>query len=114
MKRLIAVLGIATLLVSHPAHAAEVLAGTITATTTKNNADTAVPFYIGGVHRILVQCDVAAYLVLGTAKTVTATANTGLLVDAGEKWETATTGENIWLAVLPVAGTANCKVFRVQ
>lgn len=94
-----------------------VLLGTITATTTKNNHDTAVPFLDtanalkGAI--LLVQCDTAAYLLPGTVNTATAASTTGVKVAADEKYYIIMSATHGWLAAIAVAGTSVCKVWRL-
>lgn len=94
-----------------------VLLGTITATTTKNNHDTAVPFNntgaaLGG-KLVMLQCDSACYVVTGTLNTTAATAATGVLLSSYERvvmWLGESYG---WVAVLPVSGTSVVKVWEL-
>jgi hypothetical protein len=114
LKRAKYILAAFALAFSVPTFGADVRIGTIVATTTKNNSDTAAPFDIPRNTRLVVQCDVETYITWGTATTAAATAASGLKLAADEKWETNSTAANIYLAALPVsAGTANCKVFKV-
>lgn len=90
--------------------------GVIVATTTKNNHDTATPFSntsdaLKG-KMLLVQPDTACYIVAGTTNAVTAT-NTGVKLEAGEKYLLSMREEYGWLACLPVAGTTNLQVYEM-
>lgn len=104
-------------LATHRQTGTPVYLGTIVATTTKNNHDTAAPFSNTGDamkgFSVIVQCDTAAYIRSGTANTVTVTAANGLLVAANEKLYLALEETYGWIAALAVSGTSNCKVFQV-
>jgi hypothetical protein len=97
----------------YPAHL-----GTIVATTTKNNHDTASAFSNTGAALkgmvLMVQCDAAAYVLPGTANTATVTTGNGVKLEANEKFIFIMGVEHGWLAALAVSGTANCKVWRLQ
>ncbi len=94
-----------------------VLLGTITATTTKNNHDTAIPFNDTGTglagKLVMFQTDSACYLLCGTSNTAAATAATGILLAANERviiWLGESYG---WTAVLAVSGTSVVKVWEL-
>lgn len=99
------------------AQAADNWKGTIVATTTKNNADTAAPFSLNYGARYMVQCDAAAYVRAVTSATGTVTTSNGVKVAADEKYDIdmLLDGglEQKWIAAVSVSGTANCKVFLV-
>lgn len=105
-------LALAAFLVAADAVAAERLLGTITATTTKNNSDTAVTFTIPSAAKLSIQCDVAAYVVVGTGSSTASTSATGVTVQANALFLTATGNGQNHVAILPVSGTANCKVYE--
>lgn len=91
----------------------QVTLGLITATTSKNNGTTAVPFptspvTLGGKYLTL-QSDTAFYLAYGVDNTVTAT-SADTLIDAGVIWPVSMDGGYLYIAVLPVSGTSNVKV----
>lgn len=88
--------------------------GVIVATTTKNNADTAVPFTIPGGAVILIQSDTACYVRAATAATGTVTTANGVLIAANEKFTVCLHPEESWVAALAVAGTSNVKVFQLR
>lgn len=93
------------------------LLGTITATTTKNNHDTAVPFNntgngLGG-KVVMVLADTACYIATGTANTVAVTAANGYPLAAGDARRFTLKSLNGWLACLPVSGTTNLKVWEL-
>lgn len=96
------------------ARAAEVHLGTITGAASTNNLTTAATFSLGSGQRILIQPDVAVYVLLGTSSSAAVTALTGIKVAADEKFEFVTGDSLVVLAILPVAGTASTKVYRVQ
>lgn len=111
--RLAAVFCLAVALWSPPALAGEDIKGTITATVTKNNNDTAVPFSLSGVNMIVVQCDTAAYVRQGVSATLTASTTTGRLLEAGkERYYNLQTGGRT-IAIVAVAGTSVCTVSAV-
>ncbi len=95
--------------------------GTIVATTTKNNHDTAVPFNDTGdalMGKMLeLQSDAAFYVRAGTVNTITVTAGTattaGPLVEARERFVINMGGDKGWLACLSVSGTATVQVFEL-
>jgi hypothetical protein len=91
--------------------------GTIVATTTKNNHDTATPFVntgdaLAGL-TLLVQSDVACYVLAGTANTATVTTGNGVKLEANEKYVITMSDRQGWLAALAVSGTANVKVWQL-
>jgi len=88
----------------------DVYVGTITATTTKNNANTTTPFTMPKYGAV--QCDVATYLCMGSSSSATCTAAAGELLDANSIFDIDATPTYRYLAILPVTGTANCKVFE--
>ena len=94
-----------------------VLLGTIVATTTKNNDDTATPFNNTGDalkgKTVVLQSDTACYVKAGTVDTVTVTAATGLLLEANEKYVLSLGSNYGWIAALAVSGTSNVKVFEL-
>lgn len=114
MKRFLWVCALAALAFASPSVAGERYLGVITATTTKNNSDTAVAFAIPANAKISVQCDVAAYVRVGNSSTLTVTSSNGVKVTADALFLTSTnsgTTSGAYVAALPVSGTANCKVF---
>ncbi len=88
--------------------------GTIVATTTKNNHDTAAPFndttnaLTGKV--LLIQPDAACYVLPGIVNTTTVTTANGLYLGANERVILTMTPLQGWLAVV---GTANLKVWEL-
>jgi hypothetical protein len=92
--------------------------GTIVASTTKNNHDTASPFNDTGDALegkfLLVQCDAAAYVLPGTANTTTVTTSNGVKLAADERVILSMAAGYKWLAALAVTGTANCKVWELD
>ena len=101
------------LLLSTPAHAGDRLLGTIVATTTKNNSDTATPFTVQAGARISVQCDAAAHVATATGTTCTATTS-NVKVGADQLYDTSVTasGTTGCVAAVAVTGTANCRVYE--
>lgn len=92
--------------------------GVIVATTTKNNADTAAPFNSTGRALkgmvLLVQPDVACYVIPGTVNTVTVTASNGVKLEANQLHLITMLNDEGWLAALPVSGTCNLKVWELR
>lgn len=88
--------------------------GTIVATTTKNNSDTAAPFAIEAGQFILVQCDVAAYVLPGTSTAAAATTANGVKVAADEKFYILLRAGQSYLAIISASGTATCKVWGLS
>lgn len=89
--------------------------GTIVATTTKNNADTAVPFTLLANRSYLLQPDTAGYVATVSSASGTVTAANGLLLEAGEKYRvTMLEGVTSHIAALAVSGTCNVKVFLLK
>lgn len=103
-------------LLALPASAGERYLGKITATTTKNNTDTAVPFSIPASAKLSVQCDATAYVTVCPAVgTCVATTDNGIKVSADQLFTTSTPsnqGGTGFVAVLSASGTANCRVFE--
>jgi hypothetical protein len=96
-----------------------VLLGTIVATTTKNNHDTATPFNNtnGGLagKTLCIQADAACYVAFGTTNAVTAT-SANFALAAGQSiglYMSALHGYG-WIACLSASGTANLKVFELK
>jgi hypothetical protein len=92
--------------------------GTIVATTTKNNHDTATPFNntgtgLGG-KMLLVQPDTACYVYRGTANTATVTTANGVKLAADERKIITLRSEQGWLAALAVSGTCNLKGWEME
>lgn len=94
------------------------LLGTIVATTTKNNVDTASAFNATGDGLagmwLLVQPDAACYVRAVTTTTGTVSSSNGVKLEADEKYEILMRSDDIALAVVSVSGTTNAKVFRRQ
>lgn len=116
MKKLLVVLGCLVLAVPTPALAADNWKGTIvSAGATTNNATTAAPFALLYGARYMVQCDAAVYVRAVTSATGTVTAANGAKVALDEKYDIDMlldgTAEQKWIAMIPVSGAANCKVF---
>ena len=93
------------------------LLGTITATTTKNNHDTAVPFNDTGnalsAKTVTVQCDTACYICTGTANTLAVTAANGFYLPAHGTATFTLRPENGFIACLAVSGTTVLNVFEM-
>jgi hypothetical protein len=90
--------------------------GTIVATTTKNNHDTASPFNdgtLGGVC-LCVQPDAACYILAGTANTATVTSSNGVKLGADERLYLWLKDSEGWLACVSVSGTTNLKVWKME
>lgn len=90
------------------------LVGTIVATTTKNNSDTATPFTIKPGAAVMLQSDTAVYVRAGEAATLTVTTANGFLLAANEKFTLLLHPDETYLACLAVAGTSNVKVFQLR
>jgi hypothetical protein len=91
--------------------------GTIVATTTKNNHDTATPFNdtgdgLGG-KLLLLQPDAACYVKFGTTNATTVTSSNGLKLAADQFYYVNVPSNYGWVAALAVSGTANVKVFEL-
>lgn len=100
-----------SLLLAGPALAADVYVGTLTSSgASVNNAAAAVPFDLMSPRRYAVQCDAAAFVVAGP----TATAETGVLVAAGQLYDVWLPSPVIRIAVISQGGTATCRVFQVS
>lgn len=91
------------------------LLGTIVATTTKNNHDTASAFNNTGEAlkglTLLIQPDAACYMRSVTTNSGTATTSNGMYVDANERLVCTMGGSAGWLAVVSASGTCNVKVW---
>jgi hypothetical protein len=103
---------------SNPAHVLNTLngrptyLGTITATTVKTNADTAVPFTLNPGTVLLIQADAEGYFSVGSAATLTA--SNGVLLQAKEKFLLILAGDDRTLQALPVSGTLNLSVHQLS
>jgi hypothetical protein len=91
--------------------------GVVTATTTKNNHDTAVPFNNTGdalkAMTLQVQCDVDAYFGVGTTNAATVTTANGVYLEAKKIYVLSMSEAYGWVAFLSVSGTATCKVWQL-
>lgn len=92
--------------------------GTIVATTTKNNKDTATPFNHTGDALtgkvLLIQADAACYMLTGTVDTVAVTAANGVkLAIVDERVIITMPDRHGWIAFLSVSGTTNIKVWEL-
>lgn len=94
-----------------------VLLGTIVATTTKNNHDTATPFNNTGDalkgKMLLIQPDTACYILPGTANTATVTTSNGIKLGAEERVILSMADDYGWLACVAVSGTTNCRIWEL-
>lgn len=112
MRRLL----LALCLLASPALAGERYLGTITATTTKNNTDTAAAFGIPAGAKLSVQCDATAYVLVCTSSaSCSATTTNGIKVAADQLFTTSTPSSSAgagYVAVVSASGTANCRVFE--
>ena len=93
-----------------------VLLGTIVATTTKNNHDTAVPFNntadaLKGKVVMLVP-DAACYVTFGTTNAITAT-TAGVPLQAGERVHVNLAEDYGWIACVSVSGTTNLRIWEM-
>lgn len=92
-----------------------VLLGTITATTTKNNSDTAVPFNTTGdllaEKMLMLQPDTACYVWTGTTTGAAATTS-HIYLDAREKYYLSM-GADGYVACVAVSGTTVLRVFEM-
>jgi hypothetical protein len=91
--------------------------GTIVATASVNNHTTAAPFNntstaLAGKYLVL-QSDTSCYIAAGNSNAVAVTAANGIQLEAGEKF-TMYLATNGWVAVLPVTGTSNVKIFELS
>lgn len=115
MSSLIRVLGLALCLSSAVATAAPKLIGVITATTAKNQTDTAVPFTIPQYAPLLIHCDATAYVkFVSTAAGVATTSSYNYRIGAGETVMDRTNSAFAFISVLSASGTANCYISEVQ
>lgn len=93
------------------------LLGTITATTTKNNHTTAVPFNDTGnalsAKTVTVQCDTACYIRTGAADTLTVTATNGFYLPAHGAATFTLRPENGFVACLPASGTTVLTIWEM-
>lgn len=91
--------------------------GTIVATTTKNNHDTATAFSNTGDALtgkvLLLQPDAACYVKTGATNGQTVTTANGVLLEANEKFPLSMPSGHGFIAALAVSGTANVKVFEL-
>lgn len=94
-----------------------VLLGTIVATTTKNNHDTAVAFNNTGDalkgKLLMLQPDAACYIDFGTANTGTATTS-AIKLAADERVVVSMTEAHGWVACVSVSGTTNLRVWELR
>lgn len=98
-----------------PAVAAESRLGKVTATapTAQNNATTAVAFTVPSGTRISIQCDADVHVAVSQSSTALATAE-DVKIASGSLFPTSTpksAGVPSYVSILPVSGTANCRVY---
>lgn len=113
LTSLTAALVLSAVSMSFIAYAADMHVGTIVATTTKNNSDTAAPFTLNEGGRYAVQCDAAAYYQTGKTSGATAVAATAVELGAKVLFDIPLPAGHNHIAILSVSGTATCKVFAV-
>jgi hypothetical protein len=119
MRALRLLLPALALFCSAPAFADDVLLGTIVSSgASTTNLTTAAPFQLKAKTKVSVQCDAACYVVEGSADSGTAltvSAATGLLLQSGYLFDIALgfagSATNYQIAIIPVSGTVNAKVF---
>jgi hypothetical protein len=99
------------------AFAGEVRIGKITATspTAQNNKTTATPFFVPSDTRLTVQCDAAVYIEVTDGAVCTAATSDSFKLAADAWLPTSTPPGHAHhlggcVSILPVTGTANCKV----
>ena len=95
--------------------AAEKRLGKIAATapTAKNNSTTAAPFTLGSGTKLSVQCDAIVYVAVTQDAAYLATADDVKLA-ADQLFPTSTpkgTGTPAYVSILPVSGSATCRVY---
>lgn len=113
MRQTLALLGLLSALVSLPALAADSYLGTIvSAGTSVTNASTATPFTVKG-NAIAVQCDAASYVLASAGTSATAvTSSNGVKLAADALYDIDFASSlTRFVAIIPVSGSANCKVF---
>lgn len=79
--------------------------GTIVSTTTKNNADTAVPFTIPAGSVLLLQPTAAVQFLAGTTAAATATTGNGVGLATGEKYKLILAEDEAYVACVGAAST---------
>ncbi len=93
------------------------LLGTVVATTTKNNHDTAAPFSNTGEGlkgmTLMLQPDAACYVYFGPLNTQTATTS-HVYLDAREKFTVTMKNSDSFVACVAITGTVNLRVFQVE
>jgi hypothetical protein len=91
--------------------------GTIVATTTKNNHDTASAFNNTGDalkgKLLMLQPDAACYVLAGTTNAATVTTTNGVKLAADERVLIRMRENQGWLACVSVTGTTNCRVWEL-
>lgn len=92
--------------------------GAISATTTKNNHTTAVPFSNTGTglagKTLLLQPDTAGYLLCGSANTAAVTSANGIKINADERVIISLSDTNGWCAWLASTGTSILRVWELK
>lgn len=92
--------------------------GTIVATTTKNNHDTAVAFNNTGEALkgmlLLVQPDAACYIRQVDTNAGTVTTTNGVKIAADQLFPVNMRSNKGWVACVPVSGTVNLRVFQMN
>lgn len=94
-----------------------VLLGTITATTTKNNSTTAVPFYTAAPDLsgrvLMLQADSACYVVFGATSALAVATTAGVKLAADEKFYVTLRSDTGLVACLPGSGTTVLRVYEL-
>lgn len=107
------------LLLSAPALAVDTYLGTIASSgSSTTNLTTATVFHLKAKWKVSVQCDAATYVLEGPGETaLTVTSSNGLRIEANALFDVDLTDtrngnspEQV-IGILPVTGSANCKVF---
>lgn len=108
-------LALAVLLAAASASASDNYLGTIaSAGSSTTNASTASAFSLSTPGRFMVQCDAAVYVRAGTTSSVSVSSANGVKVSADSPYDIVLPGSSGFIAIIPVSGSANCKVFAVS
>lgn len=106
---------VAVALGASPAFADDAYVGTITSTgTSVTNGTTSSTFATSGLEKrakVSVQCDAAAYVRTVATSATAVTSSNGVKLAADQLYDIDLSTDRLFIAVISVSGTANCRVY---
>lgn len=95
------------------ASAAPILQGTLESSGASVNNTTTATAFTPPLGPTLIQCDADSYIYYGENSSASATSTNGMKIFADEKLPATLTNNRKVIAIKPVTGSANCKVFAL-